>query len=113
MKGMCKKTGKSLDGISHLKQSIADILSTPIGSRVMRRNYGSALFDKIDKPLNGDLVAEIYKDIVSALYEYEPRFEVRKVSVVSQNRGSVVIDLEGRIIANGKFIKLEGVEIRG
>ncbi len=39
MRGMNANTGKELEGIEHLKQSIIDILTTPIGSRVMRRDY--------------------------------------------------------------------------
>lgn len=38
--GMSRHTGAALDGADHLAQSVADILGTPIGSRVMRRDYG-------------------------------------------------------------------------
>ncbi len=54
MRGMSNKTGKELEGIEHLKQSIIDILTTPIGSRIMRREYGSRLFELIDRPINRD-----------------------------------------------------------
>ena len=50
--GMNVLNGRSLTGLDHLKQSIADILNTPIGSRVMRRDYGSKLFSLIDAPLH-------------------------------------------------------------
>ncbi len=40
MKGMDAKTGKVLEGLEHLKQSIIDILTTPVSSRIMRRDYG-------------------------------------------------------------------------
>ena len=33
MKGMCAKTGKVLEGIAHLQQSVSDILRTPVGTR--------------------------------------------------------------------------------
>jgi phage baseplate assembly protein W len=39
MRGMNNKTGKELEGIKHLKQSMIDILTTPTGSRIMRRDY--------------------------------------------------------------------------
>ncbi len=35
MKGMDAKTGKALEGIEHLKQSIIDILTTPVNSRII------------------------------------------------------------------------------
>lgn len=106
-------TGEHLEGIEHLKQSITNILTTPIGSRVMRREYGSKLFEKIDRPLNGELIAEIYSDVVEALYDWEPRFELIQVSVQSFAKGFLVLDLEGRYLANGNTIKLEGIEIKG
>src|SRR3546814_12586651 len=43
MIGVDRATGQRLDGNDHLAQSIGDILSTPIGTRVMRRDYGSML----------------------------------------------------------------------
>ncbi len=55
MKGMDAKTGKTLEGIEHLKQSIIDILTTPVNSRIMRRDYGSRLFELVDKPISRDL----------------------------------------------------------
>jgi phage baseplate assembly protein W len=36
VKGMSATTGKPLDGADHLRQSVADILGTPLGSRVGR-----------------------------------------------------------------------------
>ena len=48
MIGMSAVTGKPLEGLDHLRQSIADILSTPIGTRVGRREYGSLLAELVD-----------------------------------------------------------------
>ena len=50
--GMNSQTGKRLSGMDHLRQSIIDILTTPIGSRVMRPGYGSRLFELVDAPVN-------------------------------------------------------------
>ncbi|NBO96416.1 MAG: phage baseplate protein, partial [Betaproteobacteria bacterium] len=41
MLGINAQTGQPLAGIDHLRQSIRDILTTRIGTRVMRRDYGS------------------------------------------------------------------------
>ncbi len=112
MRGMDKNTGKPLSGISHLKQSITDILTTPIGSRPMRRDYGSNLFKRIDAPMTGDLVAEIYADVVDALFNYEPRFEVSSVSVVSVGLGTLVLDLEGIYLPTGETVKMTGINIQ-
>ncbi|MGD7246543.1 GPW/gp25 family protein, partial [Ralstonia pseudosolanacearum] len=52
MTGMNSSTGRAIADRPHLAQSIGDILTTPIGSRVMRRDYGSEVPDLIDQPLN-------------------------------------------------------------
>lgn len=46
------KTGRRLESIEHLKQSIAIILTTPLGSRLERRTFGSLLPGLIDAPFN-------------------------------------------------------------
>ena len=104
-------TGKPISEIAHIKQSIANILSTPLGSRVMRRDYGSRLFERIDQPINGELIAEIYSDIVEAISTWEPRFEVEQVTLQSINKGNIVIDLEGTFVKDGQKIVLENISI--
>ena len=47
---MHRHTGEGISGTAHLRQSVFDILQTPTGSRVMRRDYGSTLFTLIDQP---------------------------------------------------------------
>ena len=41
MPGMNNLSGKPVADIAHLSQSIADILTTPLGTRLERRTYGS------------------------------------------------------------------------
>jgi phage baseplate assembly protein W len=104
-------TGKKISEIAHIKQSITNILTTPIGSRIMRRDYGSRLFERIDQPINGDLIAEIYSDVVEALFTWEPRFEVEQVTVQSIEKGKITIDLIGSYVKDGQKIVLENISI--
>lgn len=48
--GMNAATGRAVSATDHIVQSVRDILITPVGSRVMRRDYGSELFYLIDHP---------------------------------------------------------------
>ena len=57
MEGMDGTTGAKLAGIDHLRQSIRDILTTRIGTRVMRRDYGSDLPGLIDRPMSPGLTS--------------------------------------------------------
>lgn len=85
MRGTDARTGKPLSGLAHLRQSIRDILTTPLGSRVMRRNYGSRLFDLVDNPLNEQTLVEIFAATAEALIQWEPRIRVTRVQARSVN----------------------------
>ncbi len=77
--GMDRTTGKPLTGIDHLRQSILDILSTRIGSRVMRRDYGSRVAELIDAPVNNAFAVALYAAVAEALDKWEPRFKLKKL----------------------------------
>lgn len=109
MKGMDAKTGKELEGIEHLKQSIIDILTTPINSRIMRRDYGSRLFELVDKPIDRDLTLEIYAATAEALEKWEKRFKLEKVKMTEVKEGKVTLDPEGLSYQVGKTFALMGL----
>ncbi|GFQ79659.1 hypothetical protein TNCT_539441 [Trichonephila clavata] len=108
---MSNKTGKELEGIEHLKQSIIDILTTPINSRIMRRNYGSRLFELVDKPINRDFTLEIFSATAEALEKWERRFKLEKVKITEVKEGRVTLNLEGVYLSEGKFININGVVV--
>ena len=63
MNGIRATTGQRLAGIEHLRRSIRCILTMPIGTRVMRRDYGSRLFQLVDAQMNrAMLVADLRGD---------------------------------------------------
>jgi phage baseplate assembly protein W len=96
MHGMNRTTGSPLSGDDHLAQSIGDILSTPIGTRVMLRDYGSRLFDLIDQPLNSITRLKFIAATVDALRRWEPRLRVTRVLLsASDASGSAAITIEG------------------
>ncbi len=85
MPGMDRHTGRSLDGWPHVAQSINDILTTRIATRVQRRPYGSNLPNQIDKPLNEDTLMNLYVEIADALDKWEPRVQLTDIQAVSAN----------------------------
>lgn len=95
MIGMSRETGTALDGTRHLAQSIGDILSTPLGARVMRRDYGSDLPDLIDRPLNGETLVDVYAATADALARWEPRLRLTRVSIADAVAGHLILVLEG------------------
>lgn len=91
---MSVTTGKSIDLHSHIKQSIQDILTTPIGSRLMRRGYGSELFELIDQPQNSATRLRLMAATVTALTIWEPRITISAVNItVTKPSGELVIEL--------------------
>lgn len=102
MSGLSRHTASALSERSHLRQSIVDILTTPIGTRVMRRNYGSRLPDLIDLPMNEALKVDIYSATAEALLRWEPRFVLSQIAVSFAESGRLAVDLLGRdLLGNG------------
>lgn len=112
MNGIDSTNGKSLGGMQHLRQSIRDILTTPIGSRVMRREYGSRLFQLIDAPMNRSTLLDVYSATADALDRWEPRFKLDSAKAVAAEPGRLELDLVGQYLPDGKTITLEGIVVQ-
>ena len=101
MRGVNAENGGGIAGEAHLRQSVRDILTTPLGSRVMRREYGSRLFDLVDAPMNAETVAAIVAASAEALDRWEPRYRVRRIAVAGGGGGRILVDLEGERVPEG------------
>jgi len=97
-----------LSGDAHLAQSIADILATPIGTRLMRRDYGSRVPDLIDAPANAATRVQLYAATATALMRWEPRITLKRVvlSVIDAMQGRWVLDLIGTRADTGAPVDL-------
>ncbi|TKD40740.1 GPW/gp25 family protein [Azotobacter chroococcum] len=114
MVGMSRETGQPLSGLEHLRQSIADILTTRRGSRRMRPLYGSDLPRMVDLPVTRGWISAVQAEVASALAsrkdargrEYgEPRLRLRSVKVVSVEDGRISLTLFGEYL--GETISLD------
>lgn len=110
MIGMSATTGKPLSGAEHIAQSIGDILSTPLGTRVMRRDYGSVLFELIDQPANAATMMLLRAATAVALRRWEPRISLTRVSFSGDvAAGAPVVTIAGNrtdLPAPGPFLSL-------
>lgn len=113
MRGINSSTGKALSGIEHLRQSVVDILTTPLGSRVMLRHYGSRLFRLVDAPANRETLIDIYHAAASALIQWEPRIQVERIVCEAVNPGQIVIGLHGLYVPTGQRVNLDGIVVTG
>jgi uncharacterized protein len=67
---------------SEIEQAIFIVLSTPVGSRVMRPTFGSRLHELVFAPNNSQTTAQAIRYVQEALGMWEPRIEVKDVDVV-------------------------------
>ncbi|WP_432256074.1 GPW/gp25 family protein [Limimaricola sp. AA108-03] len=110
MIGIDAHTGKALAGADHLRQSVRDILTTPVGTRVMRREYGSRLYRLVDEPMNRATILEIYAATAEALARWEPRIRVEQISAEVEV-GRVSLSLEASYVPEGQLIVIDGIEV--
>lgn len=95
MAGMNRRTGAALDGLAHIEQSIGDILATPLGTRIGRREYGSLLPDLIDQPMTPANILRVYAATALAITRWENRVRLRRVSlVIGETPGSAALTIE-------------------
>lgn len=95
MAGMARNTGAALDGLEHIRQSVLDILSTPVGTRVGRRDYGSLLPELVDQPMIAANILRIYAASAVAVSRNEDRIRLRRVGLSAGDRpGAATIILD-------------------
>ncbi|WP_338627861.1 GPW/gp25 family protein [Enterobacter sp. JJBC] len=105
--GMNSQTGLSITEVEHIRQSVRDILVTPVGSRVMRREYGSLLSALIDQPQTPALRLQIMAAFYSAIQKWEPRVRLTTITFErSETDGGLYVDITGTRSANGQPFSL-------
>lgn len=80
--GLHPDTGAQTTDDLQLAISLRDLLTTPIGSRVMRRDYGSRIPDLIDAPLNGPTLLRLASAAYIAIARWEPRLQISRVRFI-------------------------------
>ncbi|MCA7001644.1 MULTISPECIES: GPW/gp25 family protein [Dickeya] len=93
---MNTRTGAAIADVEHIRQSIIDILTTPEGSRLMRRDYGSRLFSLIDQPFNEVLRLRMISAVYSALMRWEPRIVPTRIELGVPAAGRATMTIAGR-----------------
>ena len=78
---MNRSTGRAISTMDHLQQSVGDILTTPIGTRVMRRDYGSQVPMLVDQPNNQITEVRLMSAAASALMRWEPRLAISQLRI--------------------------------
>lgn len=110
---MSRDTGLNIDDMEHLVQSVVDIVTTPIGTRVCLREYGCLLPYRIDLPINRAWVSEAYGEIAEALDRWEPRLSTETIFLDASaiSLGKIGMGLDGIYRPLGKVISLRNITL--
>lgn len=111
MQGMSGLSGTAAEGLSHVRQSIRDILTTRIGTRVMRRDYGSDLWQLIDRPMNRMLKVELFAATAIALDRWEPRVRLTRIGLEDAQPGRITLSLEMLYLPEGRMLTMDGIVV--
>ena len=97
MIGMDRNTGALLTGADHIRQSIADILGTPLGTRIGRRDYGSELPELFDQPMNELGRIRVFAATALAIMRQERRVRISRIALAGTDApGAFALRIVGR-----------------
>ena len=86
---------------AHIRQSIADIVTTPIGTRIMRPEYGSRVPRLIDNPVTKSWKLAVYAAAAEAIRRWEPRVSIEQVNIDAVGPGYAELSIDYKL-QNGK-----------
>ena len=98
VQGMNRTTGKPLSEDGHILQSLKDIVTTPIGSRVMRRDYGSLVPFLIDQPASPRLVMQHRAAIIHAIMRWEKRVKPTAINIIPSMDGKATLQIDYELV---------------
>lgn len=98
--GMNRHTGQQLAEDRHILQSLTDILTTPVGSRVMRRDYGSILPLLVDQPASPRLFMQVRAAVIHAIMRWEQRVKPVAIHIIPSITGQASIQLDYELVTH-------------
>lgn len=104
--GVDRRTGKAIAGVDHLRQSIEDLITTRVGSRVMRPEYGSYLPGMVDLGVTPGLASAYQAEVSRAIQRWYPIFAVKSVRAVSITGGQITFSIAGVYQGDGLTLDL-------
>lgn len=113
MAGIDAVSGNVLDELADIRQSISKIITTPVGTRVMRREYGSHIFDLIDAPGTDLGAIRMIAAAADGIARWEKRVRLKSARLSVAIDGSAILSTVSVVKASGLTItadaRLSGV----
>ncbi|MBS1614771.1 MAG: GPW/gp25 family protein [Bacteroidetes bacterium] len=101
--------------------SLHVLLTTRVGERVMQPKYGCNMDDMVFESLNTATITLIKDKIATAILYFEPRIDVKKINLNTDNllEGTILVEIDYLVRAtNSRFnfvfpyFRLEGTELQ-
>lgn len=108
---MHRNTGAHLSGTDHVRQSVTDILTTPLRTRRMLMDYGSELPELVDNPDDKSTAIRVVMATAIALARWEPRISIDAVEVVQAGGGSITINIRATDVESDLPVILENIAL--
>lgn len=70
-------------GIEDIRQSLAIILGTVLGERIMRPDFGCSLEDQVFNAMNASMLSYVENLVKTAILYHEPRIDADQISVTA------------------------------
>lgn len=111
--GIDRETGRLLQGWDHCAQSIAVILTTRVGARVMRRAFGSDVKALQDRNPDSRTMLVVFAAVAAALRRWEPGFRLTRLQPRTVGAdGAAVIEIAGTFYPRGHLGDYSGGQER-
>ena len=110
-KGTNRTTGKLITGVEYLRQRIADVINTPLGSLVGRRLFGSRMHELLDRNVNAAFYMNAYVLLAEAINNKVNELDdllLKEMLIESIGAAHYEITIIGEY--NGEQIKLGGLK---
>lgn len=109
--GLDRYTGGTVTGWEHVLQSMQDFFTTRFGERILREWYGSFVPYLLGRNITSSEVLPFFVAFTSAIDQWEPRYKVTVIEVLSVNRqGQIKFYMDGEYRPRGHLgdIRPEG-----
>lgn len=102
--------GAVVEELDDINQCISIILNTPKGSRAHEPEFGSNIYQYIDRPVN-EAIPGIVREVIDALSIWEPRIKLVKVIPVV-NGSNITLQVEWKLNEDDT-VQQTGVSVYG
>ncbi|MDR2905005.1 MAG: GPW/gp25 family protein [Helicobacteraceae bacterium] len=89
-----------------IQKSIARILATPLGSRVCEPDFGSQLYELIDKRIDPSWRLKFIRYCHEAINKSEPRATLKAAKPVI-NGSQISASIEVKVVETGELMSME------